>query len=165
MNLINAAAGKSKVKTKMAVSNKNDWPKLPQAPSMMMSSKFNNMNNNAPNSMGNEMNFKMDQLLGTCIPKELSTIQNQKLNCEISTFLEAVQTQTCQISELKNEVMELQRKQDTDAQKYDIFTKNIEFRLSKLIEEYLIRFEHEHNKRLEAFVVARYIEILIFFYF
>lgn len=59
------------------------------------------------------------------------------------------------MSELKNEIMELQKKSAADSHKLDTMSKNIEFRLSKLIEEYLVRYEREHNKKIEAFISGR----------
>ena len=106
--------------------------------------------NNNPSSAGpiNDINIKLDQLM------------------------EIIQTQNCQISELRNEVIELRKSHSNvataaaavaatasapskPAQVSDINTQKLEQRLTRLIEEYLMRYEREHNKRLEAFVMSR----------
>lgn len=56
---------------------------------------------------------------------------------------------------MKNEMMEMQKKSVSDSHKIDTLSKNIEYRLSKLIEEYLVRYEREHNKKIDAFVNGR----------
>lgn len=73
-----------------------------------------------------------------------------------------MQTQTCQISELRSVVdfVELQKNKGEDTAKLDKFAKNIEFNLSKLIEEYMVRFERDHTKRLDAFLAARLVQLL-----
>lgn len=76
--------------------------------------------------------------------------------------MEIIQTQNCQISELRNEVAELKKSHSITAtvsksnQNADVNTqKLLETRLSRLIEQYLSHYEVEHNKRLEMFMKAR----------
>ena len=80
-------------------------------------------------------------------------------NWVIFPFSEIIQTQNCQISELKNEVLALKKSHsDSEAKpntNLEKMTKQIEFSLSKLINEYLIRYEREHNKKLEQFMAGR----------
>lgn len=123
--------------------NKNDWP---DAPTGMQSYNHN------PTSAGpiNDINIKLDQLM------------------------EIIQTQNCQIIELRNEMVELRKSHSNVAsaavaaaaaaastapskplQIADINTQKLELRLTRLIEEYLVRYEREHSKRLEAFLMAR----------
>lgn len=70
-----------------------------------------------------------------------------------------MQTQSCQISELRSVVdyVELQKVAGKKDEGVDMRTmaKNIEFNMSKLIEEYMNRFEREHTKRLDQFLAAR----------
>lgn len=83
------------------------------------------------------------------------------INIKLDQLMEIIQTQNCQISELRNEVAELKKSHSNVAttskqpQNADINTQKIEIRLSRLIEEYLARYEREHGKRLETFVMAR----------
>lgn len=37
----------------------------------------------------------------------------------------------------------------------DAMVTKLEFSLSKMIEEYLVRYEREHNKKLESFLTGR----------
>lgn len=122
----------------IANANKNDWP---DAPTVMQTYNHN------PNSAGpiNDINIKLDQLM------------------------EIIQTQNCQITELRNEVIEMRKSHSnvvaaavtaaapskTPVQIADINTQKLELRLTRLIEEFLLRYEREHSKRLEAFVMAR----------
>lgn len=120
----------------IANASKNDWP---DAPTGMQA--YHN-----PASAGpiNDINIKLDQLM------------------------EIIQTQNCQITELRNEVVELRKSHSSvaaavasvaapskPAQTADINTQKLELRLTRLIEEYLLRYEREHSKRLETFSLAR----------
>lgn len=85
---------------------------------------------------------------------------------KLDQLMEIIQTQNCQISELRNEVIELKKSHSSFAasasasaskttQNTDLNTQKIEQRLSRIIEEYLSRYEREHSKRLETFMIAR----------
>lgn len=63
-----------------------------------------------------------------------------------------MQTQACQISELRNAI---EMKSNLEDNKLKTLSKNIEFGLTKTIEEYLIRYEREHKKKLDAFIAER----------
>ncbi|XP_055296288.1 enhancer of mRNA-decapping protein 4 homolog isoform X3 [Sitodiplosis mosellana] len=114
----------------ITASSKTDWP---DAPTVMQTFNHN------PASAGpiNDINIKLDQLM------------------------EIIQTQNCQLSELRNEVIELKKSHSNAAtasktvSNTEINTQKLELRLSRLIEEYLMRYEREHSKRLEAFLMAR----------
>lgn len=117
----------------ITASSKNDWP---DAPTVMQSFNHN------PSSAGpiNDINIKLDQLM------------------------EIIQTQNCQLSELRNEVIELKKSHSNTAttsknvpNAEQLATQKLEIRLSRLIEEYLMRYEREHSKRLETFLMARYV--------
>lgn len=83
--------------------------------------------------------------------------KRHKTNKYVFLFTEFMQTQTCQISELRSVVdfVELQKNKGEDTAKLDKLAKNIEFNLSKLIEEYMVRLDRDHTKRLDAFLAAR----------
>lgn len=114
----------------IAASSKSDWP---DAPTVMQT--FNH--NAASAGPINDINIKLDQLM------------------------EIIQTQNCQLSELRNEVAELKKSHSNTAavsktvSNAEINTQKLELRLSRLIEEYLLRYEREHSKRLENFLMAR----------
>lgn len=97
------------------------------------------------------------------------------VNIKLDQLMEIIQTQNCQITELRNEVVELRKSHSNVAaaattaaaaaaaantpskpiQIADVNTQKLEQRLTRLIEEYLSRYEREHSKRLEAFLMAR----------
>lgn len=91
------------------------------------------------------------------------------INIKLDQLMEIIQTQNCQITELRNEVVELRKSHSNVAtasaattaapakpiQIADVNTQKLELRLTRLIEEYLLRYEREHSKRLEAFLLAR----------
>lgn len=114
-------------------SAKGDWP---DAPTVMQS-----FNHSAASAAPlNDINIKLDQLM------------------------EIIQTQNCQISELRNEVAELKKSHSTVAasaakpiQNADAIlnTQKLELRLSRLIEEYLNRYERDHKQRLEMMLMAK----------
>lgn len=118
------------------MSSKNDWP---DAPTVMQTFNHN------PASAGpiNDINIKLDQLM------------------------EIIQTQNCQLSELRSEVIELKKSHSNVAAttskstpNAEVNTQKLELRLSRLIEEYLIRYEREHSKRLETFLIARFVFVI-----
>lgn len=89
------------------------------------------------------------------------------INNKLDQLMEFIQTQNCQISELRNEVAELKKSHSNVAaaanassksyQNSDLNTQKLEQRLSRLIEEYLARYEREYTKRLETFMLARWV--------
>lgn len=120
----------------ITASNKSDWP---DAPTVMQTFNHN------PASAGpiNDINIKLDQLM------------------------EIIQTQNCQLSELRNEVIELKKSHSNVAAttskgtpNSEVNTQKLENRLSRIIEEYLVRYEREHSKRLETFLIARFVYTL-----
>ncbi len=122
---------------------------------------FNNVNSNTP---FNDMAYKLDQVLGMgrkgsdTFFFDLFFINKNSLHFHCGT--EFVQTQACQISELRNA---LEMKNNADDNKLKAISKNIEFSLSKTIEDYLIRYEREHKKKLDAFVAERYVTLHLHF--
>lgn len=127
---VNDVNGLSKAKN-------SDWPIAPDVTSMSKLNKsghsFKKADITSLSQSPNSINHKLDQML------------------------EIIQTQNCQISELRNEIINLKqnRAEGDDSLKFE--ANKIEFRLSKMIEEYLIRYEREHNKKLDAFVTGRYV--------
>lgn len=115
--------------------NKGDWPDAPIV--MPLQNNENLYKKSISSTPINDINLKLDQLL------------------------EIIQSQNCQISELRNEVIDLKKSHSGGAissgstQKVEVNSQNMEIRISRLIEEYLSRYEREHNKRLEAFVASR----------
>lgn len=97
--------------------------------------------------------------------KSVSITPINDINNKLDQLLEIIQSQTCQIFELRNEMAELKKTQSTavasvaaaavvggsSAQQVEFKTQNMEIRLSRMIEEYLSRYEREHSKKLEAF--------------
>lgn len=77
-------------------------------------------------------------------------------------FAETIQTQNCQISELRSEILTLRQTRIEETNKFDALGTKIEYNLSKMLENYLNRYEREHNKKLEAFLTGRYGKYLIF---
>lgn len=131
----NGGAGTADVAVAAAViaNAKSDWPDAPTG----MQAYNHNQTSAGPI---NDINIKLDQLM------------------------EIIQTQNCQITELRNEVIELRKSHSNVAtaaapakpiQITDVNTQKLELRLTRLIEEYLLRYEREHSKRLEAFIMAR----------
>ncbi|KAJ6649871.1 Enhancer of mRNA-decapping protein 4 like [Pseudolycoriella hygida] len=109
------------------VTNKvnKDWPKIPQVPEMPTipnSNTFNNVNNN------NDLSYKLDQVI------------------------EFMQTQACQISELRNAI---ELKNNAEDSKWKTMSKSIEFGLTKTIEECLGRYEREQKKKMDSIFAER----------
>lgn len=77
-----------------------------------------------------------------------------RMFCQLNSikFSEFMQTQACQISELRNAI---EMKNGADDNKLKTISKNIEFSLTKTLEDYLIRHEREHKKKMEAFIAER----------
>lgn len=63
-----------------------------------------------------------------------------------------MQTQACQISELRNAI---EMKNNAEDNKLKTLSKNIEFSLAKTIEDYMIRYDREQKKKLDALIAER----------
>lgn len=119
----------------ITISKKADWPDAPNVQSMKNSESL--YKKSSALSPINDINFKLDQLM------------------------EVIQTQNCQISELRNEIADMKKSHSSGVASTTITTQTdmniqkIEVRLSKLIEEYLVRYEREHFKKLTEFTAAR----------
>lgn len=114
----------------------NDWPNAPDVSSLSKLNKSGHSfkqtaNTSSSSSPINNIGHKLDQML------------------------EIIQTQNCQISELRNEIIGLKQNRVEGNESLKVEANKIEIRLSKLIEEYLIRYEREHHKKLEAFITGR----------
>lgn len=90
----------------------------------------------------------------------LSPSPINNISHKLDQMLEIIQTQNCQISELRNEIIGLKQNRADGDESLKVEANKIEIRLSKLIEEYLIRYEREHNKKLEAFIGGRCVKEL-----
>lgn len=86
----------------------------------------------------------------------LSASPINNISHKLDQMLEIIQTQSCQISELRSEIIGLKQNRVDGDESLKVEANKIEIRLSKLIEEYLIRYEREHNKKLEAFIGGRW---------
>lgn len=89
------------------------------------------------------------------VPTSSSSSPTSNIGHKLDQMLEIIQTQNCQISELRNEIIGLKQNRAEASDSLKVEANKIEIRLSKLIEEYLIRYEREHNKKLEAFITGR----------
>lgn len=88
----------------------------------------------------------------------MSPSPNNSISHKLDQMLEIIQTQNCQISELRNEIIGLKQNRTERDDSLKVEANKIEIRLSKLIEEYLIRYEREHNKKLDAFITGRCVD-------
>lgn len=83
------------------------------------------------------------------------------INNKLDQLLEIIQTQNCQISELRNEVSDLKKSHSdstpasSSTNQSQLESPKIELRLTRLIEEYLSRYEREYGRKLDAFLMAR----------
>ncbi|XP_037708076.1 enhancer of mRNA-decapping protein 4 homolog [Drosophila subpulchrella] len=92
---------------------------------------------------------------------------NGELNAKMELLLDLVKAQSKQLNKLENEVIKLQKQQEVvvaqhSKQDASLEPKNvsqlaykIEMQLSKLMEQYLKRYENEHKKKLTEFLAAR----------
>ncbi|XP_034666719.1 enhancer of mRNA-decapping protein 4 homolog [Drosophila subobscura] len=94
---------------------------------------------------------------------------NAELNNKIDLLLDLVKAQSKQLNKLENEVSKLQQQQqqtatavqpaksDTSLEPKNVnqLAYKIEMQLSKLMEQYLKRYENEHSKKLSEFLLAR----------
>lgn len=143
-------------------------------------SSSNNAGGTCVDSSGTgELNAKMELLIGEWL---WSSIRNFKyfilkeawwrnvlqiLTISHKLFADLVKAQSKQINKLENEVNKLQKQQEAAAalhskQDTSLEPKNlsqlaykIEMQLSKLMEQYLKRYENEHKKKLTEFLAAR----------
>ncbi|XP_017077359.2 enhancer of mRNA-decapping protein 4 homolog [Drosophila eugracilis] len=92
---------------------------------------------------------------------------NAELNAKIELLLDLVKAQSKQMNKLENEVMKLQKQQESvvaqnsiqaaslDPKNVSQLAYKIEMQLSKLMEQYLKRYENEHKRKLTEFLAAR----------
>ncbi|XP_022214740.2 enhancer of mRNA-decapping protein 4 homolog [Drosophila obscura] len=98
---------------------------------------------------------------------------NAELNDKIDLLLDLVKAQSKQLNKLENEVSKLQQQQQQTAavaaaavqpvksdaslepKNVNQLAYKIEMQLSKLMEQYLKRYENEHSKKLSEFLLAR----------
>ncbi|XP_017059250.2 enhancer of mRNA-decapping protein 4 homolog [Drosophila ficusphila] len=92
---------------------------------------------------------------------------NGELNAKIELLLDLVKAQSKQLNKLEHEVTKLQKQQETvvaqqskpdaslDAKNVNQLAYKIEMQLSKLMEQYLKRYENEHKRKLTEFLAAR----------
>ncbi|KAH8249504.1 hypothetical protein KR032_010090 [Drosophila birchii] len=92
---------------------------------------------------------------------------NGELNAKIELLLDLVKAQSKQLNKLEHEVTKLQKQQQVsaasnskpdaslDPKNVNQLAYKIEMQLSKLMEQYLKRYENEHKKKLTEFLAAR----------
>jgi len=136
--------------TKSLVNGPN-WPKVPI---------INNNDLHSINLLHNkrfdEMSSKMDQLIGKdlIIDSFLQPVINLKNFFNLCNT-EIIQQQNNQIGELREQLYEMKNYKNDDGNKISTFAQKIEKSLSKLIEEYLLRYERQHNTKLDIFIKTR----------
>lgn len=68
--------------------------------------------------------------------------------------------QSIQINSLQNEIADIKKGNPFSSEKgMTDYAFKLEMQLSKLLEKYLKRYETEHNKKLNAFMAGRYLNI------
>lgn len=75
-------------------------------------------------------------------------------------YSELVKTQSQQLNKLEHEVAKLQLQQSnasnaSSMQRVNELAYKLEMQLSKLMEQYLKRYENEHKRKLTEFLLAR----------
>lgn len=86
------------------------------------------------------------------------TITNKQMDemyMKMDQMIEIMQTQSCQISELRNQLYDIEKIRTEETVKSNSYSTKLEANLSKLIEEYLIRYERTHNTKLDTFLSQR----------
>lgn len=85
----------------------------------------------------------------------ISTAQMNQMYNKMDQMIELVQAQTGQIKDLKKQLNALQKSKGDEYAKMYQKSAQLEASLSKLIEEYLIRYERQHKTKLEGFLAAK----------
>ncbi|XP_017110298.1 enhancer of mRNA-decapping protein 4 homolog [Drosophila elegans] len=92
---------------------------------------------------------------------------NGELNAKLELLLDLVKAQSKQLNKLEHEVTKLQKQQEAvvaqnskldaslEPKNVNQLAYKIEMQLSKLMEQYLKRYENEHKKKLTEFLAAR----------
>uniref|UniRef100_A0A6P4EU10 Enhancer of mRNA-decapping protein 4 homolog n=1 Tax=Drosophila rhopaloa TaxID=1041015 RepID=A0A6P4EU10_DRORH len=92
---------------------------------------------------------------------------NGELNAKLELLIDLVKAQSKQINKLEHEVTKLQQQQEAvvaqnskpdaslEPKNVNQLAYKIEMQLSKLMEQYLKRYENEHKKKLTEFLAAR----------
>ncbi|XP_033172686.1 enhancer of mRNA-decapping protein 4 homolog [Drosophila mauritiana] len=121
-----------------------------------------NSNNNTATTLSTS-NTSSNNAAGACD----GSSGTEELNAKMELLIDLVKAQSKQINKLENEVNKLQKqqeaavalhsKQDTSLEPKNLsqLAYKIEMQLSKLMEQYLKRYENEHKKKLTEFLAAR----------
>ncbi|KAH8279887.1 hypothetical protein KR054_009471 [Drosophila jambulina] len=136
-------------------------------------------NNNNSSSVGSNSNNNTASTLNTSNSSNNATNAgvaadgsngNGELNAKIELLLDLVKAQSKQLNKLEHEVTKLQKQQQVaatvpaasskpdaslDPKNVNQLAYKIEMQLSKLMEQYLKRYENEHKKKLTEFLAAR----------
>lgn len=77
-------------------------------------------------------------------------------------LLELVKIQSMQINHLQGEVASMRKANPmTSTKSMSEFSFKLEMQLSKLMEQYLKRYENEHTKKLSAFLAGRFVNYYV----
>ncbi|EDV58927.1 enhancer of mRNA-decapping protein 4 homolog [Drosophila erecta] len=122
-----------------------------------------NSNNNTATTLNTSNTSSSNNAGGACD----GSSGTGELNAKMELLIDLVKAQSKQINKLENEVNKLQKqheaavslhsKQDTSLEPKNLsqLAYKIEMHLSKLMEQYLKRYENEHKKKLTEFLAAR----------
>lgn len=129
----------AKVTPNSTTSTRSDepWPKVPKVPSVRATT---NSALGVSSSASNAVNSQ----------------QMDQMSAKLDQILRLMQAQSFEITDLRSQVAELEKSRIIDNTENNQFAQKIETRLSKMLGEYLIRYEREHSKKLEAFMTGRY---------
>lgn len=89
------------------------------------------------------------------VNQSITNKQMDEMYMKMDQMIEIMQTQSCQISELRNQLFEIEKNRSDETIKSNSYSTKLEANLSKLIEEYLIRYERTHNTKLDTFLSQR----------
>ncbi|XP_017495092.1 PREDICTED: enhancer of mRNA-decapping protein 4 homolog, partial [Rhagoletis zephyria] len=155
-----------------STTNITNWPKVPELPKAttkqstelqnaahlisqaVNASSGNNLNNShaAPNLISiNSSNNGNLEGAGSKSNTDLT-----ELNGKINELIELAKMQSMQINNLQAEISSMKKANPMSSTKsMSEFSFKLEMQLSKLMEQYLKRYENEHKKKLTAFMAGR----------
>lgn len=106
-----------------------------------------------------ELNGKMNQLIGM-----INRIKIFQIKIFLLFLLELVKIQSTQINHLQAEVSSMRKANPmTSTKSMSEFSFKLEMQLSKLMEQYLKRYENEHKKKLTAFMAGRFVKYYVWY--
>lgn len=103
----------------------------------------------------NEIDWPKVPEVPIIVQQSITNKQMDEMYMKMDQMIEIMQTQSCQISELRNQLFEIEKTRSEETIKSNSYSTKLEGNLSKLIEEYLIRYERNHNTKLDTFLSQR----------